>query len=101
MIKSYKKIRNYTKSIIPGPGPFQKVQHLKTTFKLLIHKAKEMSKLLKEEESLSEYKFSEVRQAFKDQIEQELENAKKQMDGFMAHNPEKVLKSIESHLIMP
>ena len=78
---------------IPGPGPFQKVQYLKTTFKLLIHKAKEMNKLLKEEEFLSEYKFSEVRQAFKDQIEQELENAKKQMDGFMAHNPEKVLKA--------
>ena len=54
--------------------------------------------MLKEEDFLSEYKLSEKRQKIKEQIEKEKENAKKEMDGFMAHNPQKVMKNIREHI---
>ena len=64
----------------------------KNTLKLLSEQAEEINKMLKEEDFLSEYKLSEKRQKLKEQIEQEMENAKKEMDGFMVHNPQKIIK---------
>ncbi|SMD31223.1 hypothetical protein [Picrophilus oshimae] len=64
----------------------------KNTLKLLSEQAEEIKKMI--EDMLSDYKLSEKRQALKDQIEKEMEDAKKEMDGFMAHNPQKVLQNV-------
>lgn len=70
----------------------------KNTLKLLSEQSEEINKMLKEEDFLSEYKLSEKRQKLKEQIEQEMENAKKELDGFMVHNPQKIMKSIKIHI---
>ena len=68
------------------------------TLKLLSEQAEEIKKLIEKEDMLSEFKLSEKRQALKEQIEKEKENAKNELNAFMIHNPQKVLKSIDTHI---
>ena len=68
------------------------------TLKLLSEQAEEIKKLIEKEDMLSGFKLSEKRQALKEQIEQEKENAKNELNAFMIHNPQKVLKSIDTHI---
>ncbi len=70
----------------------------KNTLKLLSEQAEEINKMLKEEDFLSEYKLSEIRGKLKEEIEQEMENAKKEMDGFMVHNPQKIIQSVTHNI---
>ena len=73
-------------------------QDQKNTLKLLSEQAEEIEKLIEDEDLLSEFKLNEVRQKLKEQIEKEKENAKKEMDGFMAHNPQKLMKNVREHI---
>jgi chromosome segregation ATPase len=73
-------------------------QDQKNTLKLLSEQSEEIKKLIEDEDMLSEFKLSEKRQALKEQIEKEQENAKKEMDGFMAHNPQKIIKNVKEHI---
>jgi hypothetical protein len=73
-------------------------QDQKNTLKLLSEQSEEIEKLIEDEDFLSEFKLNEVRQKIKEQIEKEKENAQKEMDGFMVHNPEKIMRSIKTHI---
>lgn len=70
----------------------------KNTMKLLSEQSEEITKLIEDEDMLSEYKLNEVREKLKKEIEKEKENAQKEMDGFMSHNPQKIMKNIKEHI---
>jgi hypothetical protein len=48
---------------------------------------------------LSDYKLSEKRQALKEHIEKEKENADNELNAFLVHNPQKVLQSFINNII--
>ncbi len=66
--------------------------------KLLIEKAETILKEITDEDFLSEYKLSEKRESIKKQIEEEKASAEKEVNAFMLHNPQKVLKSVNNHI---
>lgn len=66
--------------------------------KLLIEKADAILKEITDEDFLSEHKLSEIRESIKKQIEEEKASAEKEVNAFMLHNPEKLLKSIGNHI---
>ena len=64
------------------------------TLNLLGEKANNTLKTISDEDTLSELKLSEKRQKLKEEIEKEKDNALKEMNAFMAHNPKKLLNKI-------
>ena len=64
------------------------------TLNLLGEKANNTLKTISDEDTLSELKLSEKRQKLKEEIEKEKDNALKEMNAFMAHNPRKLLNKI-------
>ena len=70
----------------------------KNTLKLLTEQAEEIKKLIENEDMLSEFKLSEKRQALKEQIEKEKDNAQNELNAFMVHNPQKMLPKIKENI---
>lgn len=70
----------------------------KNTLKLLSEQAETILKEITDEDFLSDYKFNEIRENLKKQIEEAKESAEKEMNAFTLHNPQKVLKSIGNHI---
>ena len=111
-----KKIKSFNESLIalgksvfdrnPNPNEvYDALKHeikltsdQKNTLKLLTEQAEEIKKLIENEDMLSEFKLSEKRQALKDQIEKEKENAQNELNAFMVHNPQKMLPKIKEHI---
>ncbi len=111
-----KKIKSFNESLIalgksvfdrnPNPNEvYDALKHeikltsdQKNTLKLLTEQAEEIKKLLNDSDMLSDYKLSEKRQALKEQIEKEKENAQNELNAFMVHNPNKMLPKIKENI---
>ncbi len=70
----------------------------KNTLKLLNDQAEEIKKLINDNDFLTDYKFNEIRENLRKQIEAEKENAQNEMNAFMAHNPQKLISAIDDSL---
>ena len=102
MVKGfYNEFMAFSKSVLSSGDMTQlslKIRTINTdqiqTLNLLTEKANNNIQVISNEDLVSEIKLSEKRSKLKEEIEKERENALHEMNGFMSHNPKKLLPKI-------
>ena len=102
MVKGfYNEFMAFSKSVLSSGDMTQlslKIRTMNTdqiqTLNLLTEKANSNLQVISNEDLVSEIKLSEKRSKLKEQIEAEKEAAQREMNSFMAHNPQKLIPKV-------